>query len=341
MKILIISQFIRKLAGGAEKSTIELLRAWLAEGHAITILTSDDDNFADNTDYSSSIKPQVTEIIIPQKSPTIAPFINYYLFKCCLRLDDRIDFNDFDKIIIFDFWGKALLVQNWRQVAANRISIFVRSETDYLVYKNYNSGFYKLFWYCWFLFQYPFFKSYCQDTKKIIRQADVISNSKFVASKVMEVFGVKSDVIYPFVDVAHLKQGFKHKPQFVTFIGDSKSKGIDLFYYLVEQNPKLLFRCVTRNHASMTKHFPNLQYQNWTSNMKLVFQECCVLLVPSQWEEAYGRVAREAYLMKIPLLCSKIGGLPEAVDGDEEFLVSSYKDFDEWNRRLQKTLSLN
>lgn len=44
-----------------------------------------------------------------------------------------------------------------------------------------------------------------------------------------------------------------------------------------------------------------------------VFEKTRVLLVPSQWDEAFGRVAVEAMLVGIPVLGSDVGGLAEIV----------------------------
>ena len=47
--------------------------------------------------------------------------------------------------------------------------------------------------------------------------------------------------------------------------------------------------------------------------MKKIYGKSKILLAPSIWEEAYGRVATEAQLSGIPVIASARGGLPEAV----------------------------
>jgi len=47
--------------------------------------------------------------------------------------------------------------------------------------------------------------------------------------------------------------------------------------------------------------------------MRQVYRTTHTLLVPSQWEEAWGRVVTEAQYSGIPVLASNRGGLPEAV----------------------------
>src|SRR3546814_2686176 len=58
---------------------------------------------------------------------------------------------------------------------------------------------------------------------------------------------------------------------------------------------------------------PNLRLQARTHDMREVYRRTHTLLVPSQWEEAWGRVVTEAQFSGIPALASDRSGLPEAV----------------------------
>jgi glycosyltransferase involved in cell wall biosynthesis len=48
-------------------------------------------------------------------------------------------------------------------------------------------------------------------------------------------------------------------------------------------------------------------------DMRMIYGSCRILLAPSLWAEAYGRVATEAQFSGIPVIASNRGGLPEAV----------------------------
>jgi glycosyltransferase involved in cell wall biosynthesis len=50
-----------------------------------------------------------------------------------------------------------------------------------------------------------------------------------------------------------------------------------------------------------------------TDDPATLFRDCRVMLVPSQWPEAWGRVVSEAQISGIPTLASDVGGLPESV----------------------------
>ena len=57
----------------------------------------------------------------------------------------------------------------------------------------------------------------------------------------------------------------------------------------------------------------NVTLENRTSDMKTVYGRTRILLAPSKWEEAWGRVASEAHCSGIPVVGSRRGGLPEAI----------------------------
>ena len=66
-----------------------------------------------------------------------------------------------------------------------------------------------------------------------------------------------------------------------------------------------------------------------------IYKYAKLVIVPSIWEEAYGRVSREAYILGLPILVSNIGGLPESVDYKEEFIVNDYKNIKNWVERIE------
>ena len=63
--------------------------------------------------------------------------------------------------------------------------------------------------------------------------------------------------------------------------------------------------------------------------MRPVYARARLLLVPSQWEEAWGRVVSEAQASGIPAIASDIGGLPESV-GPGGILVSPDAPLERW-----------
>ena len=70
----------------------------------------------------------------------------------------------------------------------------------------------------------------------------------------------------------------------------------------------------------------NVTHMGWSNNTAYPFSRAKVVIVPSIWNEAFGRVAVEAKFLDIPVLVSNKGGLPEAVNYESKFIVGSFED---------------
>ncbi|QSQ22280.1 glycosyltransferase family 4 protein [Pyxidicoccus parkwayensis] len=61
--------------------------------------------------------------------------------------------------------------------------------------------------------------------------------------------------------------------------------------------------------------------RGWTADMRPLYAAMDVLAVPSEWLEPFGRVSIEAQACGVPVLASRIGGLPETIrEGETGFL---------------------
>lgn len=147
-----------------------------------------------------------------------------------------------------------------------------------------------------------------------------ISNSQFTARKYKESYHIDTTVIEPIFRSERYRT--TTLPYNVTFINPIPEKGSDIALKLVEICPDVNFCFVPSWGLSKTqKQFlkeqanlhSNLRIAAPTMNMKDVYGRAKVLLVPSQLEEAWGRVATEAQFSGIPVVASNRGGLPEAV----------------------------
>jgi glycosyltransferase involved in cell wall biosynthesis len=73
----------------------------------------------------------------------------------------------------------------------------------------------------------------------------------------------------------------------------------------------------------------NVSWRIPVADIRSVFAQTRVLLVPSQWEEVWGRVVSEAHVSGIPVLASRIGGLSESV-GPGGVLVDPGAPLERW-----------
>ena len=147
-----------------------------------------------------------------------------------------------------------------------------------------------------------------------------IANSRFVAEKFRAAYGPEPCVIRPLFRAERYRT--LRKPQQVTFVNPHPVKGVDLAFRIAALCPEIPF-CFVEGWpmdaaeqaalAARVAAHPNVRLQPRTHDMRPVYRATHTLLVPSQWEEAWGRVVTEAHYSGIPVLASDRGGLPEAV----------------------------
>lgn len=156
-----------------------------------------------------------------------------------------------------------------------------------------------------------------------------ISNSGFTRRRARQVLGVDSTVIYPLIDADRYR--VESLGRRVVFINPHPSKGVQIALDVARRCPDIPFLFVEAwtlagpDHDRMraeVRALPNVDYQPRTADMAAIFRQARLILVPSQWEEAFGRVVAEAQVSGIPAVASDIGGLPEAL-GDGGILLAA------------------
>ncbi|MFZ2004714.1 MAG: glycosyltransferase [Stellaceae bacterium] len=148
-----------------------------------------------------------------------------------------------------------------------------------------------------------------------------IANSRFTAERFRRRFGLEPIVLPPLFrcdDYATMATGSK-----VTFINPVAVKGVDLALQIASLCPRIPFAFVLGWPLSLRERtrlgrevagLPNVELRDRTTDMRTVYRDTRILLVPSQWEdETWGRVVSEAQFSGIPVVASDRGGLPEAV----------------------------
>ena len=220
--------------------------------------------------------------------------------------------------------------------------LFIRSETDLAINANYHSGFKKLLKWLYIFIEYPAFYIYKKDLKKAIKKSELICNSKYMADKLMQLYNKKSYVEYPFVDVDRLKNDFNNLgneiiDKGIVFVGDSPIKGLEVAKEIALLMPSIDFYFFSRYIKGSIK-INNITWMPWQKNEADIYKYAKVVIVPSIWEEAYGRVSREAFLLNIPVLVSNRGGLPETVDGKQNYIVEDYLNPEIWKEKIENFL---
>jgi glycosyltransferase involved in cell wall biosynthesis len=147
-----------------------------------------------------------------------------------------------------------------------------------------------------------------------------IANSQFTAERFRRRFGVVPTVLPPLfrrADYAIPVTG-----SMVTFVNPVAVKGVDLALEIAALCPKIPFAFVRAWPLGFTEEtslkrkvsrLGNIVLRERTTDMRTVYRDTRILLVPSQWEdETWGRVVTEAQFSGIPVVTSDRGGLPES-----------------------------
>jgi glycosyltransferase involved in cell wall biosynthesis len=175
-----------------------------------------------------------------------------------------------------------------------------------------------------------------------IRTFPCISNSHFTADQYRNAFGVESSVIYPIILPSDYQTTSTR--EVITFINPIAVKGLDIAVEIARRCPDLPFEFVEawplkpeqrRELASKLAGRCNVTLRSAQREMKQIYGKSKILLAPSIWGEAYGRVVTEAQLSAIPVIASAKGGLPEAV-GPGGLLIDPEGPIEAWVAAIRR-----
>ena len=165
-----------------------------------------------------------------------------------------------------------------------------------------------------------------------LKQADqVIAVSKAV-QQVLKIINIESIVIYNSFDPTWLKQlKPRKKSQTILFIGKgSYGKGYDLFQTI-----------------SHRKEFRKFNFKSIGIQQKLSYQKtlqqiknALVVVIPSRWQEPFGRVALESIIIGTPAVATNKGGLPEIIENNVSGIIA-HPDIASLTNALSKTIKQN
>jgi glycosyltransferase involved in cell wall biosynthesis len=164
----------------------------------------------------------------------------------------------------------------------------------------------------------------------------LVCSSAFLAERVRSLTGRRAHVVYPAPELFF--DSSAHPGGCITMVNPHPVKGLDTFLELARRFPADRFVVVESWKltddalAALSKRLartPNVTLLRRVADMREVYRQTRLLLVPSVWEEGFGMVALEAQSCGIPVIASARGGLPEAV-GDGGILVRDYRNADAW-----------
>jgi len=176
----------------------------------------------------------------------------------------------------------------------------------------------------------------------------IVSNSQFLAKKATGHFSdydIKVEDFPPLIDLDSYKIEKKINNK-ITLINPVKKKGIDLLLKIHKKRPDLpLLICegwplseIEWENLKSKFDLKTVQFMRRQIDMKNIYQLTKILLVPSQWEEAWGRVVTEAQSNGIPCIVSNVGGLGENC-GDGGYVIDELDEEDIWIEKIDLLLN--
>lgn len=172
-----------------------------------------------------------------------------------------------------------------------------------------------------------------------------LANSEFTAQRWRALCGLHCEVIPPVVRAENYIAGTTGPK--VLFVNPTPIKGVELMFALAAHCPDIPFlvveswnlephwraRCRGRAQA-----LGNAQWLAPTDDMRSVYAQSRVLLMPSVWEESFGRTAVEAQLNGLPVLASRRGALPQIV-GAGGLTLDPHEPVQAWAAALRRLLA--
>lgn len=164
------------------------------------------------------------------------------------------------------------------------------------------------------------FEELSGDLRDLGSHVQYIANSRFTAAAYRKEFGIEAEFLPPLVDPGRYRTSGQGKT--VTMINPGREKGIDVTLEMAARCPDIPFVLIEgwgmpddlrKRIEAINARSGNITLQPKTSDMRAVYANARIVLAPSQWEEAWGRVASEAQVSGVPVIGSDRGGLPEAI----------------------------
>jgi glycosyltransferase involved in cell wall biosynthesis len=162
---------------------------------------------------------------------------------------------------------------------------------------------------------------------EILRRCErVLVPSEFLARYYGDRYGADCTLLRPIVSFRNEVLS-RRGARFVTMVNPSPEKGLTLFWALARRAltafPWTRFMAVegrwTRSELAQSSvnlaELPNVVLAPNETEMERIFARTSILLFPAFWEEAFGRTIVEAQLHGIPVIASRRGGIPEALNG--------------------------
>lgn len=176
----------------------------------------------------------------------------------------------------------------------------------------------------------------------------ILPNSRYMEKQCKTVFPrPRRYVIHPPVDIdgqsgTELPDAVRpFSLRRVGMVSSALHKGYRLFVELAASFSDIEFHVIgylQKSPGDVEQALPNLVLHDWVPDPKCLLAKMDIVLVPSQCQEAFGRIAVEALQLGVCVLVSDVGGLPEAVFFQKELILPA-SNIEDWKQKLREIQS--
>lgn len=149
--------------------------------------------------------------------------------------------------------------------------------------------------------------------RKSLNSSDlIIVNSQFMKGKVKEILHIESYIFVLYPDIGEYTLGhIAHDRKSIAFVSSKSTddKGYEIVNKIAELRPSLVIHIYGSWNSKLNPR-SNLKYMGYRPFYQ-ISSETRLMLIPSVWEEPFGRVALEAVRSGMMVLASATGGLEE------------------------------
>ncbi len=175
--------------------------------------------------------------------------------------------------------------------------------------------------------------NFAYDRRELFAEFDsIVVPSDFAKTFYRKKLNVNAFVLPPLIDERKVVAGDNSR-QFLTFVNPSPEKGRYFFIGIARELNRLrpdIPILIIEGRVKINSFASTLEARSLTNLFVLenveaprdFYRQTRILLVPSLWNESFGRVAVEAAFNQIPVVCSNRGALPEVV-ADSEFILNA------------------
>ncbi|WP_262177561.1 glycosyltransferase family 4 protein [Haloarcula laminariae] len=190
--------------------------------------------------------------------------------------------------------------------------------------------------------QYPFLRRNFRQYREAAQlSSHTIANSEFTRSRLAELFDIDARVIYPPIQLEQYRVEYNTSGSIVMVNPRAEYKGPDIFLKIAKEMSEESFILAgplpSQEMEEQTEQMDNVSYIEWCEDIRTVYRDAKVVVVPSRWEEPFGRVPAEAMVSGIPCVVSDRGGLPEVV-GETGEIVRDIELTEAWTAAIERAL---